>query len=163
MGGLWTGMGFQMRYQLFKPEGSPGSSWSMALGGGSHFQWNRLRNRLLGPVRWSNFGLGRRSRAFVLSGLQKHKSARRKNQNWPRYTRVKGSLMVNRGRDPHSKSALQREFGPGCQSELLHFIIGKFLRGYKDSILSNNQTSHLCNVWSIVYSISCTPETTNLK
>ena len=42
-------------------------------------------------------------------------------------------------------------------------IIGQFGEATKISILFNNQTCHLCNVGSIVYSISCTPEATDLN
>ena len=38
-------------------------------------------------------------------------------------------------------------------------ILGKFGEAAKKWIYSNNQTCHLCNVGSILYSISCTPET----
>ena len=42
-------------------------------------------------------------------------------------------------------------------------ILGKLGEATKISIYSNDQTCHLCNVGSIVYEISCTPETTNLN
>ena len=42
-------------------------------------------------------------------------------------------------------------------------ILWQFAEAAKISILSNDQTSHLCNVESMVFSISCTPETTDLN
>ena len=43
------------------------------------------------------------------------------------------------------------------------FILGQFGEATKISILSNNRTFHLCNVGSIVYSIPCIPEATDLN
>ena len=42
-------------------------------------------------------------------------------------------------------------------------ILGQFAEATKILIISNDQTCNLCNVGSIVYSISCTPEATDLN
>ena len=42
-------------------------------------------------------------------------------------------------------------------------ILGKLAEATKILIISNDQKCHLCNVRSIVYSISCTPEATDLN
>ena len=49
------------------------------------------------------------------------------------------------------------------QSKCQFLFLGRFGEATKISILSNDQTCLLCKVGSIVYSISCTPEATNLN
>ena len=49
------------------------------------------------------------------------------------------------------------------QSNCQFLILGRFGEATKISILSNDQTCLLCKVGSIVYSISCTPEATDLN
>ena len=53
--------------------------------------------------------------------------------------------------------------GSTHQSNCQFFILGRFGEATKISILSNDQTFLLCKVGSIVYSISCTPEATDLN
>ena len=42
-------------------------------------------------------------------------------------------------------------------------IIGKFGEATKISIFFKNQTCHLCNAQSIIYLVTCTPETADLN
>ena len=48
-------------------------------------------------------------------------------------------------------------------SNCAFLILGQFAEATKISIISNDQTGHLCNVGSMVFSISCTRETTDLN
>ena len=47
--------------------------------------------------------------------------------------------------------------------QLSILILGKLAEATKILIISNDQKCHLCNVRSIVYSVSCTPEATDLN
>ena len=50
-----------------------------------------------------------------------------------------------------------------AHSNCQFLILCKFGGATKISFFYNDQTCHLCNVGSIAYEISCTPETTNLN